>query len=90
MKPFGPLDYVLDLGDRASCSSIEHATPGVACKVLVYPENDSTAERIQATGTLSPNGEWFIVKVSTLDGEQDSYPLNYRELKRTASIRSSV
>jgi len=90
MKPFGPLGYVLDLGDRATCSSIENAAPEVARKVLVYPEGDPTAERIQATGTLSPNGEWFIVKVSTLDGKQDSYPLNYRELKRMVSIRSTV
>jgi hypothetical protein len=89
MKPFGPLDYVLDLGDRASCSSIENATPGTECKVLVYPESDPTAERIQATGTLSPNGELFIVKVSTLDGKQDSYPVQYRELKRTVSICKS-
>jgi hypothetical protein len=37
-------------------------------------------------GTLSPNGEWFIIDVTTPDGEDDSYPLKYRELKRTISI----
>ena len=41
-------------------------------------------------GMLSPNGQWFIVDVTTPDGLHDSYPLNYRELKRTISICKSV
>lgn len=90
MKSFGPLDYVLDLGDRANCSGIERATPGEAFTVLVYPEDDPSAKRIEAMGMLSPNGQWFVVDVTTPDGQHDSYPLDYRELNRTISICKSA
>ncbi len=76
MQPFGPLDYVLDLGDRACCSSIESATPGVACKVLVYPEGDPSAERILATGTLRQMVRKIPIPWSTgsLSGQSRSAP----------------
>jgi len=90
MNPIGPLDYVLDLEDRANCSGIESATPGEAFTVLAYPEADPSAKRIHAMGMLSPNSQWFIVDVTTPDGEHDSYPLNYRELKRTISVCKSM
>ena len=90
MGPFGPLDYVLDLGQKANCSGIEGARPGEAFKILVYPERDPSAERIQAMGTLSSNRQWFIVEITTPDGEHDSYPLDFRELKRIIAISSSV
>ena len=90
MGPSGPRDYVLDLGHRANCACIENAAPGEALKVLVYPVLDPSAERILAIGTLSPNSQWFIVDVTTPDGDHDSYSLNYRELKRTISICNSV
>lgn len=90
MEPVGPLDYVLDLEDAANCSSIERATSGEVFPVLVFPEGDPSAPRIHAMGMLSPNGQWFIVDVTTPDGEHDSYPLNYRELKRTISICKPV
>ena len=90
MEPLGPLDYVLDLGNSANCLAIESATPGEALTVLVYPEGDPSANRIYAMGMLSPNGQWFVVDVTTPDGEHDSYPLNYQELKRTISICKSI
>lgn len=86
MKPYGPLDYILDLGDPATCSAIGGAMPGEAFTVLVYPESDLSAKRILALGTLSPNGQWLIVDVTTPDGQHDSYPLKYQELKRTITI----
>jgi hypothetical protein len=88
MKSFAPLDYILDLGDRETCSIIESAAPGRACKVLVYPKDDPSAERILAIGTRSWNGEWFLIEVITPDGRRDSYPLKYQELRQTISVVS--
>jgi hypothetical protein len=73
-----------------SCSNIESAAPGVACRVLVYPEDAPSMDRILAMGTRSENGDWFIIDVITPDGLHDSYPLKYQELRRTISVLNSV
>ena len=86
MTPSEPLDYILDLGHSATCLSVERARTGEELTVLVYPERDHAAARIPATGTLSPNGQWFIVDVITPDGKYGSYPLDYQELKHISSL----
>ena len=62
--------YVLDLRQSLNCATIESASRSKPFRVLVRPEDDENAAPIPATGTLSDNGEEFLVVVSTDAGTQ--------------------
>ena len=86
IDPLGPLDYILDLGDTASCAWIENALPGEVIKVLVYPARNPSAERIEGTAIRSVDGESLLVSFTTPDGEDGFYPVDYREIKHIISL----
>ncbi len=85
MAVFDTLTYVLDLQDRPNCSRIERAKPGEEIEVLVRPVHDPKAPSIPAKGTLSQDGASFYVVITRTDGSQESYPLNYENLRQALS-----
>lgn len=85
MNTFEPLDYVLALNHRHNCSCIESIKAGQRKKVLVYPEQDVTAKPILADATLNQEGTELTIKVTTPDGQQDSFYRDYQKLKREIS-----
>jgi hypothetical protein len=73
----------LDLRHSSNCLSIARAKPRQEIRVLVRSEDDTTAQLIVATGTLSNDGKSFSVVVTRADGAQQTHDLCYRDLLKT-------
>ena len=74
-----------DLRHRSNGLGIASAKPGQEIRVLVRPEDDTTAQLIVATGTLSNDGKSFSVVVTGADGAQQTHDLCYRDLLKALS-----
>ena len=56
------------------------AKPGQEIRVLVRPEDDATAQMMEAMGTLSNDGKSFSVIVTRENGAQQTHDVRYRDL----------
>ena len=85
MAEFESPTCALDLRHRSNCLSIASAKSGQEIRVLVRPEDDTTAKLIEAMGTLSNDGKSFSVVVTREDGAQQTHDLCYRDLLKALS-----
>ena len=74
MATYGPLDYILALDDRPTCSCIASIKPGQTKEVLVRPELEPLATPIRANATRSQDGKYLCVEVRTPQGQQEFLP----------------
>ena len=80
MAEFESPTYILDLRHGLNRATLVGAIPGKEIDVLVRPEDDEFAQPTRAKGTLSADGQFFEVVVSTGSGEQ-THSWNFEVLK---------
>ena len=79
---------VLDLRHPSNCLNIARAIPGHEIRVIVGPEDGTTAKLMEGVGTLSNDGKSFSVVITKEDGTQQTHELCYRDLLKTLSALS--
>jgi hypothetical protein len=70
----------------SSDSRIQRVQPGEEIQVLVHPEQEPLADLLDAKGTRSQDGAWFMVEVTTPDGKPQSFEWEYPLLKLVSQI----
>ena len=86
MAEVGSPPSALDLRDPSNCLNIATAKPGQEIRILVRPEDNTTAaEFMEAVGTLSNDGKSFSVVVTREGGAQQTHNLCYRDLLKVLS-----
>jgi len=85
MVAFESPTYTLDLRHISNCSRIACARSGSEIPVFVRPKDDSTANLVEARGTLSNDGKSFSIVVKGADGAKETLELCYRDLLKAFS-----
>jgi hypothetical protein len=62
-----------ELRDPSNCLNIARSKSGQEIRVLVHPEDDATAQLMEAVGTLSNDGRSFSIVVTREDGTQQTH-----------------
>ena len=75
----------LDLRDPSNCLNIAMTKPGESIRVIVHTDDNATATRMEAMGTLSNDGKTFSVVVTTEYGGLQKYDLSCRDVLKTIS-----
>lgn len=75
----------LDFRDPSNCLNIAMAKPGESIQLIVHSDDNATATRVEAMGTLSNDGKTFTVVVTTEYGGLQRYDWPYRDVLKTLS-----